>query len=265
VIAMLPTRQLFGLDFVADGDIGAVVRHLLAEDVDPPRGWRCTVTPNVDHVVRYDANALEAEVARDATVVLPDGMPIVWAGRLLGRPLRSRLTGSDLFTALWPELAARSIPAVVVASGTDVAEGLLAEHPGARMVVPPRFDVDDDAAVAAVVEDVVAACAQVGARFVVVGVSMPKHHLIAHHLRRRWDGASPAPMVLLLGASPDFHLGLTRRAPAWMQRWGLEWLHRLAGDPRRLARRYLVDDPRFLGILWRELRAGRRGEVGARA
>lgn len=262
---MLPTRRLFGLDFVADGDIESLVEALIDEDGRAPRGWRCTVTPNVDHLVRYERNPLEAEVARAATVVLPDGMPIVWAGKLLGRPLRSRLTGSDLFAALWPELAARSIPAVVIASNDEVAAGLSAEHPGARMIVPPRFEVGDEAAVTALIDEVVAACDEIGARFVVVGISMPKHHLVAHHLERRWQDRDFVPMVMLLGASPNFHLGITQRAPRWMQRFGLEWLHRLASDPKRMARRYLVDDPRFAGILWREWRAARRGgrsEVG---
>jgi N-acetylglucosaminyldiphosphoundecaprenol N-acetyl-beta-D-mannosaminyltransferase len=261
---MLVTQRLFDLDFVADGDVGSLVELLLEEDRDPPRGWRCTVTPNVDHLVRYQRNPLEAGVARRATVVLPDGMPIVWASRLLGRPLRSRLTGSDLFGVLWPRLAAASVPAVVVASGPDVATGLAAEHPGARVIVAPRFDVADEAAVASLVDRVVAETDEVGARFVVVGISMPKHHLIAHHLEQRWNGREAAPMVLLLGAAPNFHLGFTARAPGWMQRFGLEWLHRLAGDPGRLARRYLVDDPRFVGILWREWRSTRRGEVRAR-
>ena len=64
--------------------------------------------------------------------------------------------------------------------------------------------------------------------------------------------------MLLLGASPDFTLGLTRRAPEWMQRYGLEWIYRLGLEPRRLAKRYLVDDVAFLPLVWREWRASRR-------
>lgn len=258
-IADLPTQRLFGLPFVSDGSIDDVAEALLGAPTGS--GWRCVVTPNVDHVVRYARVELEAQVARDATVVLPDGMPIVWSSRLLGRPLRSRLAGSDLFSALWPRLGAAGTPTVVVASSDEVLAGLRAEHPTVRGIVPPFFATDDAAAVEAVVDDVVAACDEVSASFLFVLVSMPKHHLLAHHLRRRWaDRPGPVPVVLLLGASGEFHLGLIARAPAWMQRFGLEWLHRLLGDPRRMARRYLVEDPRFVGLLWQEWRAGRRGQ-----
>ncbi len=212
------------------------------------------MTPNVDHLVRYEHHELEAEVARHATLVLPDGMPIVWASRHLDRPLARRLAGSDLFAALWPSLARDSVSTVVLASQDDVAERLRAEHPAATVIVPPFFDVGDEAAVTAVVDDLDAACTAIDARFLFICVSMPKHHLLASRLRERWTGRA-GPHVLLLGASPNFYLGLSRRAPEWMQRVGLEWLYRLASEPRRMARRYLVDDPEFVRLFLRERRA----------
>jgi N-acetylglucosaminyldiphosphoundecaprenol N-acetyl-beta-D-mannosaminyltransferase len=188
-------------------------------------------------------------------MVLPDGMPIVWASRLLRRPLRRRLTGSDLFSSLWPKLVADGIAAVVLAPNAEVARGLEAEHPGVRCVIPPVFDVDDGATIAAIVDDVTAAADEAGARYVFIALSVAKTHCLATALRWSWDGhPRPAPVVLLIGASPEFHLGLVSRAPAWAQRTGLEWLYRLAREPRRLARRYLVDDVRFAALVWRELR-----------
>ncbi len=253
----LSTQHLFECDFVSEAAIGAVVDLLLGEASAPQAGWRCTITPNVDHIVRYSRHPHEAEVARRATLVLPDGMPIVWASRLLGRPLRRRLTGSDLFAQLWPELARQHIPTVVLAANDDIASRLQAEHPTATAVVPPVFDASDPAQVGAVVDAIVDACEASGARFVFIGVSMPKTHAIARLMADRWSEIGIRPMVLLLGAAAEFHLGLVPRAPNWMQRAGLEWLFRLAGDPRRLAARYLLDDPRFLLLVWREWAAGR--------
>lgn len=247
------TRHLFGCDFVTGATIEQLADELLRDASGPRRPWSCTVTPNVDHLVRYDVHDAEFDVARHATLVLPDGMPIVWASRWLGRPLERRLAGSDLFAALWPRIARQGVPTVVVASSDEVADGLRAEFPAARFVVPPFFDPDDDAAVDAVVDRIVEECAAVEARFLFIGVSMPKHHLLAARLRDRWSGAD-CPHVLLVGASADFYLGLAARAPGWMQRSGLEWLHRLLSDPRRMARRYLVDDPRFIGLVLRERR-----------
>ncbi len=251
-----PTRHLFDCDFVTDVEIGDLVALLRAED-GPSQTWRCTVTPNVDHLVRYEHHPVEADVARHATLMLPDGMPIVWASRHLGRPLARRLAGSDLFAELWPSLARDGVPTVVLASSQDVADRLLAEHPAATVIVPPFFEVTDEAAVTAVVDELDAACTSSDAHFLFICVSMPKHHLLASRLRERWDGRR-SPHVLLLGASPDFYLGLARRAPKWMQTAGLEWVHRLLSEPRRMARRYLVDDPEFVRLFLRERRALRR-------
>jgi len=258
-IAGFMTQRLFGLDFVCAATIEDLAASLYAGRDERDAGWRCVVTPNVDHLVRYERHPGEFDVARNASLSLPDGMPIVWAGRLLRRPLRARLAGSDLFTALWPQLATGAVPTVVVASSADTADRLLAEHPTLRCILPPMFDVDDEAAVTGVIDEIVAATEAIGARFVVVGLSMPKHHLIASHLHRRWAGRGDPPTVLLLGASAEFYLGLVRRAPAWMQRAGMEWVYRLLSEPRRLAKRYLVDDVKFLPILWREWRGTRRG------
>lgn len=262
-IETLKTRRLFGLDFV-DAQTVDEIGDVLLEDADPDR-WRCVVTPNVDHLVRYARHEGEADVARSAMVVLPDGMPIVWASRLLQRKLTARLAGSDLFAVLWPRLAEAAVPTVVVAPRREVADRLSVEHPRVRFVVPPVFDIDDSDVVLAVVDEIVDACSRSGARFLVIGLPMRKHHLIATRLRERWiDAYASAPTVLLLGASSEFYVGLARRAPVWMQRAGLEWLHRLAGDPRGMARRYLVDDVRFLALVWRQWRMT-RAHTGAAA
>lgn len=253
------TEHLFGLDFVSTGTIPEVVDALLDERAAPAQ-WRCVVTPNVDHLVRYEREPAEAEAGRAATMVLPDGAPIVWASRLLGRPLASRLTGADLFSELWPRLCAETIPVVTIAASDAVAEGMAAANPLARGVVAPMFDSADVAAIDQLAAQADRLVDEIDAQFVVVGVSMPKHHRIANALRARW--ADPTgrsmPTVLLVGAAPEFTLGLTPRAPEWMQRTGTEWLHRLLEDPRRLAKRYLVDDTQFVRLVAREWRGQRR-------
>jgi N-acetylglucosaminyldiphosphoundecaprenol N-acetyl-beta-D-mannosaminyltransferase len=250
--APLRVEHLFGLDFVADASINDIVELLLEE---PPRnGWNCVVTPNVDHLVRYERFAEEAEAARHSTLVLPDGMPIVWASRILGRRLAGRLTGADLFAALWPRLVEAGTPTVVVASSAKVAARMQASNQAVHCLVPPQFDVGDHEQLDSIADWVAERSRAYHARFVVIGVSMPKHHRIANRLRARLDGVDAPPTVLLLGASPDFALGLTPRAPSWMQRLGIEWVHRLLLDPRRLAKRYLIDDAAFLRLVLRERR-----------
>lgn len=250
------TERLFGLDLVADASIADVARWLVADGARRVDKWRCVVTPNVDHVVRYDRNPAEAETAAGAYLALPDGMPIVWASRLLGRRLAARLTGADLFTAMWEQLSRESTAVVVVAPDIGVARGLAEEHQGVRCVVPGRVDVSDEPTVAALIDEIARACEESAARFLVVGLSMEKHHLVAKRLRDRWtpSGFAAAPIVLLLGASPELHLGITRRAPPWMQRSGFEWLYRFVQEPKRLFKRYFVDDVRFVRLVVREWR-----------
>jgi len=254
----LATQHVFGLDFVSDATVDTVALHLELDMARRERPWRCVVTPNVDHLVRYRRNPVEWEVARHAFVVLPDGMPIVWASRLVGRPLRSRLTGTDLFTTMWPTLAERSIPTVVVSPDDAVAAGLARGHHELTCIVAPMFQVDDSVVVAQLVDAIVEAVDRRSARFVFIGISATKACILASQLRTRWsEPGATGPIVLLLGAAPEFFLGHAPRAPRWMQRAGLEWLHRLAHEPVRLARRYLVDDVRFLGLVWREWRRSR--------
>ena len=250
------TESLFGLDFASDSDIPTIVTHLLEERNHPP-SWRCVVTPNVDHLVRYAREPEEAAAGHAATLVLPDGAPIVWASRLLKRPLVRRLTGVDLFAALWPQLAGREVPTVVVAPSVDVAENLGATHPSVRCVIAPIFDAGDQPTIDGLADEVDRLVDDIGAQFVVIGVSMPKHHRIANALRVRWTepAGRSMPTVLLVGAAPEFVIGLKKRAPRWMQRTGMEWLHRLATEPQRLAKRYLVDDTRFIGLVWQEWRS----------
>ena len=262
-LAELDRERLFGLDFISDTSIAELTETLLREAREPTVDWRCVVTPNVDHLIRYDLNDADASVATDAVVVLPDGMPIVWASKLLGRPLSCRLTGSDLFAELWPKLARRSWPTVLVAPSEEVAACLAMEHRNMHAIVAPWFDTDDVAAASALADQIDAVA--VSACFVIIAVSMPKHHLLARLLHERWaHRREPSPIVVLLGASPEFYLGLTKRAPMWMQRAGLEWVHRLTLDPRRMAKRYLVDDIRIARLIHREWRRIKRPATSPR-
>lgn len=254
---LLETVDLFELDFVSEATIDEVADALFDDDRETS-GWSCVATPNVDHIVRYRRYPPDRVVAEQSAVVLPDGMPIVWTSRLVGRPIRARLAGSDLFTVLWRRIVAEQVPATLVAARQDVADAMAAEYPGARIVVPPMFDLDRPDQVDPVVDELVEVCAEDRSRFLLICISAPKSHHLSARLQERWGDAPGTPHVLCLGGSADMYLGLTPRAPRWMQRVGLEWLHRLAKEPRRLFRRYLIDDASFVGDVWREWRRTRR-------
>jgi len=209
------------------------------------------VTPNVDHIVEYTRNAAYRAACDAAWLRLADGMPIVWASRWLRRPLPARVPGSDLLPALCQLAAARRYPVFLLggrAGVPDRAAVRLAERfPGLRIVgvhAPPDgfapAGADADAAVAAV------NAARPALLF--VGLGAPKQELWLH---RHWDRLE-ATVAMCCGAAIDFAAGVQIRAPRWMQESGLEWVWRLARDPRRLWKRYLVRDTAFVGIFLKE-------------
>lgn len=226
--------------------------------VDGRRGG-FVVTPNVDHVVMADRRTDFRGAYADADLSLADGKPLVWASHLLGAPLPQKVSGSDLVFPLMQRAAARSWRVFLLGAGPgigDAAAERLRRDLGVDIVgtAAPRVratagepDPEGDAAVHAIRD----------ARpdLVLVAFGAPKQELWMHRHR-----AALAPAVLLgIGAALDFIAGRVRRAPRWVSNAGLEWLWRLAHEPRRLWRRYLVEDPRFAVILWRELRRRRRG------
>ena len=192
-----------------------------------------------------------------ADLVTPDGMPLVWGLRLLGVPDASRVYGPDLTPLVCEEAARRGVPVGFYGGQDDVlddlAAGLTTRYPGLRIVYrwsPPfrPLTAEEEAKVA---DDLVRS----GTRVLFVALWNPKHV--------RWMADHKGlPMVMLgVGAAFDFLSGRKRQAPRALQGLGLEWLYRLVHEPRRLWRRYLYRNPRFVALfaaqLLRERQLGR--------
>ena len=218
--------------------------------VDAKKGG-VVFTPNVDHVVVAEREPrLRAAYAR-CELSLADGQPLVWTSPLLGLRLPEKVSGSDVLRPVFA-LAARRKYRVYLLGGADgVAEAAAArlkEEYGLEVcgLDAPRIGLVPAQDEAAVVERIRAARPDL----LLVFLGAPKAEVFLDRVR---DSLGPVVSVSL-GASLDFYVGRVRRAPRWMQRVGLEWLYRLLQEPRRLAKRYLVDDVYFLVILVRTLR-----------
>jgi N-acetylglucosaminyldiphosphoundecaprenol N-acetyl-beta-D-mannosaminyltransferase len=193
----------------------------------------------------------------------PDGIPMVWAGRHAGATHMERVCGPDLMPAVCALAAERGWTSYFYGGAEGVAERLAARltarFPGLQVagrMSPPFRPLTPD-------EDRLVVQRINGAQpdLVWVGLSTPKQErwMAAHVGRLR------APVLLGVGAAFDLHAGLTRQAPSWMQRSGLEWLYRLYREPRRLWRRYLRNNPTFvLAILRRRPRLAMDGEISER-
>jgi N-acetylglucosaminyldiphosphoundecaprenol N-acetyl-beta-D-mannosaminyltransferase len=222
----------------------------MAQALDTIRGWITHRRPNyvcitgVHGVMESQRDENLREIHNSAGLVTPDGMPLVWLSRLQGKHHVERVYGPDLMLALC-ELSISKGYRHFLYGGTEDALERLASNlqqrcPGLQIVgkySPPFRSLTEE-------EDkqVVQTINEADPDIVWVGLSTPKQERwMAAHVHRL-----TAPVLVGVGAAFDFHAGLKKQAPRWMQRNGLEWLFRLATEPRRLGRRYLVNNPLFI-------------------
>lgn len=209
-------------------------------------------TPNVDHVVLGEQNLRFRAAYTAASLSLVDGMPVLWASRLLGWPLPCKISGSDLVRPLLARAAKNGHRVYFLGGDPGVAalakSTLERELPGLQIVGidDPRIDVDH------VSEEMLQRIRDAKPDLVLVALGAPKQELFSHEQR---EALKPA-VLIGIGASLDFIAGVRQRAPAWISSVGLEWLYRLGQEPRRLAGRYLLRDPQFLWIVGRQLAKG---------
>jgi N-acetylglucosaminyldiphosphoundecaprenol N-acetyl-beta-D-mannosaminyltransferase len=213
-------------------------------------GW--IVTANLDMLRRHRKDPHARSLYDAADVRVADGMPLVWASRIAGEPsLPERIAGSTLTEDLVARAAheGRSVFLLGGAPGTaERAARTLAARYGDAVVA--GFASPDVSSPATVTEVSAIADALRDSRpsIVLVGLGSPKQEHLIHALRDLLRDA----WMIGVGVTFSFVSGEVSRAPRWMQRAGLEWAHRMAMEPRRLARRYLVDDLPFAFVLFSE-------------
>jgi N-acetylglucosaminyldiphosphoundecaprenol N-acetyl-beta-D-mannosaminyltransferase len=213
-------------------------------------------TPNVDHIMLAEEDSLLRAAYERADLSLVDGTPVMWAAHLLGSPLPEKISGSDLIRPLAARAAARGWRVYLLGGRPGVAtqakEILEREYPGLKIVgtSSPMIDLSRDVSEQ---QDVVDAIRRARPDLLFLALGAPKQEIWAHRVRDAVGGA----VMLGIGASLDFVTGAAKRSPPWMSAVGLEWLYRLAQEPDRLWRRYLLRDPKFLALLVREARSRR--------
>jgi len=226
-------------------DEQAVAKLLRSRGAD--KDFAYLVTPNVDHIVRLsklDRDSAERTAYRHAAWRLCDSRMLSLLASLQGVRLLV-VTGSDLTVRLFDDIAAAGDHICLIGGQPGDPAFLEARRPGIRVTqhIPPMGLHEDEAARAAAARFAAAS----GARFVLIAVGSPQQELIAAAIR---DMPGTRGTGLCVGAGLDFLTGRERRAPRWMQRLALEWLHRLLSNPRRFWRRYLVEGPRIFKLAW---------------
>ena len=211
---------------------------------------RYVCAANVHMVMEaYDSRSF-MQVVNDADLVTPDGMPLVWAMRRLGIPDQERVYGPDLMIKLIETSAQSSIPIGLYGSSPNVLENLIygirEKYPAINITYsfsPPFRPLSDEEDIRTINE-----INSAGVRILLVGLGCPKQERwMAQH-----KGKISAVMVGV-GAAFDFHAGAKPQAPVWMQKRGLEWFYRLFQEPRRLWKRYLYHNPRFMLLVLKQI------------
>jgi N-acetylglucosaminyldiphosphoundecaprenol N-acetyl-beta-D-mannosaminyltransferase len=242
----LPTVDLLGMPLARVGEDG-LLDYMFAELAAGRGGW--LVTANLDFLRRYAKDSGIRSLYASADLTVADGMPLVWAAGILGNPLPERVAGSALIYR-FAERAAQTGRSLYLLGGDPGAgqaagEVLCQRAPGLKIAghSAPRFSA---LPTEAELESTCAALQEARPDLLLVGLGSPKQERVIHALRKRF----PATWMIGVGISFSFVSGQVARAPSWMRKSGLEWIHRLAQEPRRLAHRYLVEDLPFAAELF---------------
>jgi N-acetylglucosaminyldiphosphoundecaprenol N-acetyl-beta-D-mannosaminyltransferase len=221
------------------------------QTVDQIRAWASSGDPH-QHVVLNAAKVVElerspalAEVIRGCDLVSPDGVSVVWASRVLGRPLPERVNGTDLMERLVATAAEDGHTVFFLGARAEVVaktvEVLQARHPSLKVAGYHHGYWTDHG-------EIVRTIRRAEPHYLFLGIPSPrKEFWLSTNLKQLG-----VPFAMGVGGSFDVIAGVHRRAPRWACEHGLEWLWRLAQEPRRMWRRYLIGNSQFLALVLRE-------------
>jgi N-acetylglucosaminyldiphosphoundecaprenol N-acetyl-beta-D-mannosaminyltransferase len=234
------------------------VRRIIRWTDEPVEECRFVVTPNVDHIVMLQSNEALRRVYDEAHLVLADGVPLIVASRLLGQPLPQRVAGSELVPVLFDAVAPdRRLRVFLLGAAPGVGEraeaNIRRRWSGIEVVgtYSPPLGFERDAEEE---QRILQRLSAAEPELIIVGLGAPKQELWVHkHFRQL-----PARVAMCVGATIDFLAGEKPQAPIWMRRTGLEWLHRVITEPRRLGGRYAKDAWIFPQLVWRQWRTRSR-------
>lgn len=208
------------------------------------------VTPNVDHIMQLERGGKIVDVYKHADLILCDGKPLIWLSKMYGTPIKEKISGSDLFPRLCERAAQRGYRMFFLGAAEGVAkkaaDNLTIRYPGLKVVgtysPPYGFEKDPQE-----MNKIIKMIHEAHPHILIVGLGAPKQEIFIYENREKLG----VPISLGLGASLDFEAGEINRAPKWMSDHGLEWLYRITQDPKRLAKRYLLDDMGIIKLAWK--------------
>ena len=205
------------------------------------------VTPNVDHIVRLEKDEELQKVYKNASLILTDGKPLIWISKWYKTPIKEKISGSDLFPRVCQLAANKNYTMYLLGAAEGVADtaakNLMKKYPGLNVVgtYSPPFGFEKNEQEMIKIKTQIQ---EVHPDILIVGLGCPKQEKFMYYHCKELG----VPISFGLGASIDFEAGNIKRAPKWMSNHGLEWLYRFSKEPKRLFKRYFVDDLKIIQV-----------------
>ena len=205
------------------------------------------VTPNVDHIVRLEKDEELQKVYKNASLILTDGKPLIWISKWYKTPIKEKISGSDLFPRVCQLAANKNYTMYLLGAAEGVADpaarNLMKKYPGLNIVgtYSPPFGFEKNEQE---MNKIKTQIQDVHPDILIVGLGCPKQEKFMYYNCKELG----VPISFGLGASIDFEAGNIKRAPKWMSNHGLEWLYRFLKEPKRLFKRYFVDDLKIIQV-----------------
>lgn len=205
------------------------------------------VTPNVDHIVRLEKDVELQKVYKNASLILTDGKPLIWISKWYKTPIKEKISGSDLFPKVCELAANKNYTMYLLGAAEGVADtaakNLMKKYPGLNVVgtYSPPFGFEKNEQE---MNKIKTQIQEVHPDILIVGLGCPKQEKFMYYHCKELG----VPISFGLGASIDFEAGNIKKAPKWMSNHGLEWLYRFSKEPKRLFKRYFVDDLKIIQV-----------------
>lgn len=208
------------------------------------------VAINVDVVMKIESDSYLKQITDEAEMVLVDGQPLVWVAKMHKKPVKAKISGSDLVPLLCKKAADKGYTVYILGGKDGIAEKakkrLEKKHPNIKIVgtyAPPMgFEKSEEE-----INKVNKKISEANPDLLIVCFGCPKQEKFIYENYQKYD----ATVSVCAGATVDFLAGNIKRAPKWMSKCGLEWLYRFFKEPKRLFKRYFVDDVKIIKLIWK--------------
>jgi len=254
--------KIYRYDFVRVENINQIADFTLANinKLDFKNNYLPIILPiNVDLLIKLENNYPDLKnKLQKSFLILPDGQPIVWSSKILSKnqPLTKRLAGSDFFPVIWNKIKEKKVKTLLIVPSEKVKNALQKEYPQAKFFVPPYISYPKEKnKFENLIEEIYKIIVNNNIEIVLLGIGFPKQEIISIKISEKLrKNDLNLPIFITLGASFEFYIGEKKRAPQFIQKLGLEWFYRFLQEPRRLFKRYFIDDIKFISLFFKELR-----------